>query len=381
MAKRDYYKVLDLARNANEAEVKKAYRRLAMKFHPDRNPGDHDAEENFKEAKEAYEVLSDTQKRAVYDQYGHAGVEASRNAHSGASGFTGAEAFSDIFGDVFGDIFGGARRSGGGPQVFRGADLRYEVELDLAEAVFGRTIEIDVNKFNECELCHGSGAAKGSTPSTCETCGGSGQMRVSQGFFTLQQTCPHCRGSGRIVRNPCDQCLGQGRIRRAKKLSVKIPPGVDTGDRVRLAGEGEAGRNGGPAGDLYAEVRVREHAIFERDGVHLSCEVPIGFTTATLGGSIEVPTLDGHVVLKIPAETQSGRVFRLREKGVKSVRGPARGDLFCRVVVETPVHLSNEQRALLRQLDESFKGEGAKHSPRQKTFMEGVKRFFSGGGS
>src|ERR1022692_2023928 len=245
MPKRDYYRVLDLARNASEAEIKKAY--------------------------EAYEVLSETQKRAVYDQYGHAGVEASRNAHSGASGFTGAEAFSDIFGDVFGDIFGGARRGGSGPQVFRGADLRYEVELDLGEAVFGRTIEIDVNKFIECELCRGTGAAKGSAPSTCETCSGTGQVRISQGFFTLQQTCPHCRGSGRIVRNPCDQCLGQGRIRRSKKLSVKIPPGVDTGDRVRLAGEGEAGRNGGPAGDLYAEGSVRDHASFERAGVYLRC--------------------------------------------------------------------------------------------------------------
>ncbi len=378
MAKRDYYKILDVARNASEADIKKAYRRLAMKFHPDRNPGDRDAEEKFKEAKEAYEVLSESQKRALYDQYGHAGVEASRNAHAG-SGFGGAEAFSDIFGDVFGDIFGSARRGGGGPQVFRGADLRYEVELDLAEAVFGHTVEIDVTKFIECEVCHGSGAAKGSQPSTCDTCNGSGQVRISQGFFTLQQTCPHCRGTGRIVRNPCDHCLGQGRVRRAKKLSVKIPPGVDNGDRVRLAGEGEAGRNGGPPGDLYAEVRVREHAIFERDGVHLSCEVPISFTTAALGGSIDVPTLDGQVVLKIPPETQSGRVFRLREKGVKSVRGPTRGDLFCRVMVETPVHLSNEQRALLRELDDSLKHDGNKHSPRQKSFLDGVKRFFSGG--
>src|ERR1700691_5378440 len=379
MAKQDYYKLLDLPRNATEADIKKAYRRLAMKHHPDRNPDDPDAEHKFKEAKEAYEVLSDAQKRAVYDQYGHAGVESSRNAASGA-GAHAAEAFSDIFGDVFGDIFGGARR-GGASEVYRGADLRYEAELDLAEAVFGRTIEIDAHRFVECEVCHGTGAAKGSTPVTCDTCSGSGHVRVSQGFFTLQQTCPHCRGSGRIVRNPCDQCLGQGRIRRNRKLSVKIPPGVDNGDRVRLAGEGEAGRNGGPAGDLYAEVRVREHPIFERDGVHLSCEVPIAFKTATPGGSVEVPTLDGQVVLKIPAETQSGRVFRLREKGVKSVRGSMRGDLFCRVVVETPVHLSNEQRALLRELDESLKRDGGKHSPRQNTFLEGVKRFFSGGGS
>jgi molecular chaperone DnaJ len=378
MAKRDYYKVLDLARNSSEAEIKKSYRRLAMKFHPDRNPGDHEAEEKFKEAKEAYEVLSDAQKRGVYDQHGHAGIEASRNAQGGGSGFGNAEAFSDIFGDVFGDIFGGARR-GGASQVYRGADLRYEAELDLSEAVFGHSLEIDVNKFVECEVCHGSGAAKGSTPINCETCGGSGQVRVSQGFFTLQQTCPHCRGSGRVVRNPCDKCLGQGRIRRPKKLSVKIPAGVDTGDRVRLTGEGEAGRNGGPAGDLYVEVRVREHPIFERDGVHLSCEVPIGFTAATLGGSVEVPTLDGHVVLKIPAETQSGRVFRLREKGVKSVRGASRGDLFCRVVVETPVHLSQEQRALLRAFDESLQHEGNKHTPRQKGFLDAVKRFFAGG--
>jgi molecular chaperone DnaJ len=377
MAKRDYYKVLDVARTATEAEIKKAYRRLAMKFHPDRNPGDHEAEEHFKEAKEAYEILSDTQKRAVYDQYGHQGIEASRNASSAAgAGFHGAEAFSDIFGDVFGDIFG-ARRGGGGPQVFRGADLRYEVELDLSEAVFGKSVEIDVNKFAECEVCHGSGAAKGSAPVTCDTCGGSGQVRISQGFFTLQQTCPHCRGSGRTVRNPCDNCLGQGRIRRGKKLSVKIPAGVDSGDRVRLGGEGEAGRNGGPAGDLYVEVHVREHPIFERDGVHLSCEVPVSFATAALGGTVEVPTLEGQVALKIPAETQSGRVFRLREKGVKSVRGAARGDLFCRVVVETPVNLSHEQRAMLQTFEEALHRGGTKHAPRQKSFLEGVKRFFS----
>jgi molecular chaperone DnaJ len=373
MSKRDYYKVLDVARNASEADMKKAYRRLAMKFHPDRNPGDHEAEEKFKEAKEAYEVLSDAHKRAVYDQYGHAGVESSRGAHTGARG---AEAFSEIFGDVFGDIFGGGRRAGAS-QVYRGADLRYEIELDLPEAVFGRTVEIDISKFVECEVCKGSGAAKGSAPINCETCSGTGQVRVSQGFFTLQQTCPHCRGTGRVVRNPCDQCLGQGRVRRGRKLSVKIPPGVDSGDRVRLGGEGEAGRNGGPPGDLYVEVHVREHPIFERDGIHLSCDVPISFATATLGGSVEVPTLDGAVALKIPAETQSGRVFRLREKGVKSVRNTGRGDLFCRIVVETPVHLSNEQRAMLREFEESIKDDGNKHAPRQKNFLDGVKRFFS----
>ncbi len=379
MAKRDYYKVLDVPRNAAEAEIKKAYRRLAMKYHPDRNPNDREAEEHFKEAKEAYEVLSEPGKRAVYDQYGHAGVEASRAGAAGAGGFHGAEAFGDIFGDVFGDIFGTGRRSAS--QAYRGADLRYEIALDLSEAVFGRTVEIDVNKLVECEVCHGSGAARGTTPSSCDTCGGTGQVRVSQGFFTLQQTCPHCRGTGRIVRNPCDHCLGQGRVRRSKKLQVKIPAGVDSGDRVRLAGEGEVGRNGGPPGDLYVEVQVREHPIFERDGAHLSCEVPISFATAALGGSVEVPTLDGQVVLKIPAETQSGRVFRLRDKGVKSVRGHARGDLFCRVVVETPVNLSQEQRTLLHELDESLQRDGNKHAPRQKSFFDGVKRFFSGSSS
>src|SRR5579862_7465845 len=380
MAKRDYYKVLDVPKTATEADIKKAYRRLAMKYHPDRNPNDREAEERFKEAKEAYEVLSEPSKRSVYDQYGHAGVEASRAGAAGAGGFgfSGAEAFSDVFGDVFGDIFGGRRSAS---QMYRGADLRYEIALDLSEAVFGHSVEIDVNKLVECEVCHGSGAARGSTPSNCDNCGGTGQVRISQGFFTLQQTCPHCRGSGRIVRNPCDTCLGQGRIRRSKKLSVKIPAGVDTGDRVRLAGEGEAGRNGGPPGDLYVEVQVREHPIFERDGVHLSCEVPISFATASLGGSIEVPTLDGQVVLKIPAETQSGRVFRLRDKGVKSVRGQGRGDLFCRVVVETPINLSAEQRKLLQEFDESLRRDGNKHAPRQKSFFDGVKRFFSGSSS
>jgi molecular chaperone DnaJ len=377
MSKQDYYKVLDLPRNAGEADIRKAYRRLAMRHHPDRNPGDKDAEEKFKEAKEAYEILSDAQKRAIYDQHGHAGIDASRQG-GGGSGFGGAEAFGDIFGEVFGDIFGGARR-GGRSQVYRGADLRYQIELELAEAVFGHSAEIELTKLNECEVCHGSGAAKGSNPIQCETCGGAGQVRVAQGFFTLQQTCPQCRGTGRIVRNPCDACLGQGRVRRHRKLSVKIPAGVDTGDRVRLSGEGEAGRNGGPPGDLYVEVHVREHAIFERDGAHLSCEVPVSFVTAALGGSIEVPTLSGQVMLKIPAETQSGRVFRLKDKGVRQARGGEQGDLFCRVMVETPVKLSTEQRELLQRFDELLHKDGQRHAPRQKSFLEGVKSFFSGG--
>ncbi|HEY1875466.1 MAG TPA: molecular chaperone DnaJ [Steroidobacteraceae bacterium] len=377
MAKRDYYKVLDVPRGATEAEIKKAYRRLAMKYHPDRNPNDRDAEEAFKEAKEACEVLTDAHKRAAYDQYGHAGVEAASRQGSGRGGF-GPDAFSDIFGDVFGDIFGSARRSSRS-QVYRGADLRYELELDLPQAVFGHQIEIELERLAECEVCHGSGAAKGSSPSTCETCGGAGQVRIAQGFFQLQQTCPRCRGAGTIVRNPCDACLGQGRVRRSRTLSVKVPAGVDTGDRVRLTGEGEAGRNGGPHGDLYVEIHVREHPIFERDGVHLSCEVPVSFATAALGGSVNVPTLEGDVALKVPAETQSGRVFRLRDKGVKPVRGGARGDLFCRVVVETPVHLSAEQRELVRQLEESLKAHGSRHAPREKGFLEGVRRFFATG--
>jgi len=376
MAKRDYYKVLDVARDATEADIKKAYRRLAMKLHPDRNPDDKGAEEQFKEAKEAYEVLSDAQKRAAYDHYGHEGLEAQRGG-GGGPGVNPGEAFGDIFGDVFGDIFGGGRR-GGRSQVFRGADLRYELELDLNQAVFGASIEIDVPKLCECETCQGSGAAKGSNPIQCETCHGSGQVRVTQGFFQLQQACPRCRGTGKIVKNPCDTCLGQGRVRRTKKLAVKIPPGVDNGDRIRLSGEGEAGRNGGPSGDLYVEVHVRPHEIFEREGEHLSCEVPVSFVTAALGGTVVVPTLEGQVSLKIPAETQSGRVFRLRDKGVKPVRGGSRGDLFCKVMVETPVKLSSEQKDLLRKFESSLKADDGRHTPREEGFFEGVKRFFTG---
>ena len=372
MSKRDYYKVLDVPRSATEAEIKKAYRRLAMKYHPDRNPHDAEAEGRFKEAKEACEVLTDEHKRAAYDQYGHAGVEA---ASRGGRGGFGGDAFSDIFGDVFGDIFG-ARRAGGRSQVFRGADLRYELQLDLSQAVFGHSVEIEVPKLVECETCSGSGAAKGSSAVACDGCGGSGQIRVSQGFFQLQQTCPRCRGAGTIIKNPCDTCLGQGRVRRTRKLSVKVPAGVDTGDRIRLNGEGEAGRNGGPPGDLYVEMHVKEHPIFEREGEHLSCEVPVSFATASLGGSINVPTLEGDVTLKIPAETQSGRVFRLRDKGVQPVRGGARGDLFCRVVIETPVNLSVEQKELIRKLEATLT---ARHAPRAEGFFEGVKRFFSGG--
>jgi molecular chaperone DnaJ len=370
MSKRDYYTVLDVARTATEVEIKKSYRRLAMKFHPDRNPNDHEAEEKFKECKEAYEVLTDAQKRAIYDQYGHEGLA----ARGGGGGFSAADAFSDIFGDVFGDIFGGGRR--GGRQVFRGADLRYDLELDLEQAVFGHESEVEFTTLGECETCKGSGAEPNSKSVTCETCHGSGQVRMQQGIFAVQQTCPRCKGRGQVITQPCDKCLGQGRIRKKKNVAVKVPAGVDNGDRIRLAGEGEAGRNGGPPGDLYVEIRVREHAIFERDGSHLSCEVPVSFAIATLGGTVEVPTLGGNVDLKVPAESQSGRVFRLREKGVKPVRGGPTGDLFCRVVVETPVNLTDEQKALLRKLEESMHASTRNHSPRQHSWLDGVKRFF-----
>ncbi len=323
-----------------------------MKLHPDRNPDDTAAEEQFKEVKEAYEVLSDAQKRATYDQYGHAGLDQSRGGGGGA-GMHPGEAFGDIFGDVFGDIFGGGRR-GGRSQVYRGADLRYEPG---ARPRPGRVRHDRRDRGAQAldlrNLQRERRASQGSNPIQCDGCHGTGQVRIAQGFFQLQQTCPRCRGSGKIIKNPCDTCLGRGRVRRSKTLSVKIPAGVDNGDRVRLGGEGEAGRNGGPSGDLYVEVRVREHEIFEREGEHLSCEVPVSFATAVLGGTVLVPTLEGQVSLKIPSETQSGKVFRLREKGVKPVRGGGRGDLYCRVMVETPVNLNSEQRDLLRKFEDS----------------------------
>ena len=373
MSKRDYYQVLDVARTASEADIKKAYRRLAMKYHPDRNPDDAEATEKFKEVKEAYEVLTDAQKRAIYDQHGHAGLDGARAG--GGAGFDPRDAFGDIFGDVFGDIFGVGRR--GRSQVFRGADLRYELELTLEQAVFGGTVNIDFATMVECGECSGSGSAKGAKPATCDTCRGAGQVRMQQGFFTVQQTCPRCNGRGQVISDPCGGCRGQGRVRKNKTLSVKVPPGVDTADRIRLSGEGEAGRNGGPPGDLYVEVRVKDHPIFERDGAHLSCEVPVSFATATLGGSIDVPTLGGNATIKIPAETQSGRVFRLREKGIHPVRGGPVGDLFCRIVVETPVNLSREQKDLLRKFDESLQKDARHHHPREETWLDGVKRFFS----
>ncbi|MFT4465212.1 MAG: molecular chaperone DnaJ [Sodalis sp. (in: enterobacteria)] len=373
MAKSDYYEILGVSRDAEEREIKKAYKRLAMKFHPDRNPGNAEAEAKFKEIKEAYEVLTDAQKRAAYDQYGHAAFEQGGMGGGGFGGGAGGADFSDIFGDVFGDIFGGGRRQ----RASRGADLRYNMELSLEEAVRGVTREIRIPTLEECDVCHGSGAKPGTSAVTCPTCHGQGQVQMRQGFFAVQQTCPTCQGQGKIIKDPCTKCHGHGRVEKSKTLSVKIPAGVDTGDRIRLTGEGEAGEHGAAAGDLYVQVQVRKHPIFEREENNLYCEVPINFAMAALGGEIEVPTLDGRVKLKVPAETQTGKLFRMRGKGVKSVRGGSQGDLLCRVVVETPVKLNERQKQLLRELEESFGGpSGDQNSPRSKSFLDGVKKFF-----
>jgi molecular chaperone DnaJ len=377
MSKRDYYDVLGVSKNASEAELKKAYRRAAQKHHPDRNPDDKQAEESFKECKEAWEVLSDSQKRAAYDQFGHAGVDPSMGGGAGPGGAGFGGGFNDIFGDVFGDIFGGGR-GGGGQRVYRGSDLRYNLDLSLEDAVAGTEVKIRIPTQVSCTECNGSGARKGSSPTQCTTCGGRGQVRMQQGFFSVQQTCPHCRGSGSIITDPCHKCHGKGRVSEHKTLSVKVPAGVDTGDRIRLAGEGEAGESGGPPGDLYVQIQVKEHPIFVREENHLYCEVPISFTTAALGGELEVPTLKGRVNLKIPAETQTGRMFRMRGKGVKPVRGGAVGDLICKVKVETPVNLTRKQKDLLREFTGHMDEGGSRHSPQASSWMDGVKKFFDG---
>ncbi|WP_296057332.1 molecular chaperone DnaJ [uncultured Amphritea sp.] len=376
MSKKDFYDVLGVAKDASDRDIKKAFRRMAMKYHPDRNPDDNAAEDAFKEVNEAYEVLSDKQKKAAYDQYGHAGID--QNGMGGQGGFGGgAGGFGDIFGDVFGDIFGqqghgGGRRS----HVQRGADLRYTMDLSLEEAVKGCEKTITVPTLVACEVCDGSGAKPGTSAKTCGTCGGIGQVRMQQGFFSVQQTCPSCHGEGQVVSDPCTSCHGQGRKQQTKKLSVKIPAGVDTGDRIRLSGEGEAGSHGGPSGDLFVQVNVRDHAIFERDGKHLYCEVPISFIDAALGGELEVPTLESRVKLKIPAETQTGKLFRLRGKGIKPVRGGAVGDLLVRVVVETPVNLSGKQKELLREFESAMDERQKHHGPKKHGFFDSVKKFF-----
>ncbi|HVF65123.1 MAG TPA: molecular chaperone DnaJ [Casimicrobiaceae bacterium] len=373
MAKRDYYSVLGVNRDASDDDLKKAYRKLAMKHHPDRNPDNKTAEESFKEGKEAYEVLTDPKKRAAYDQFGHAGVDASAGfgGRAGPEGFGG---FADAFGDIFGEIFGQGRAARGNG-MFRGADLRYNLELPLEEAARGTEAKIRIPTLEQCGTCDGSGAKPGTKPSTCTTCNGRGEVRVSQGFFSIQQTCPNCRGTGKVVADPCATCDGAGRLRKHKTLSVKIPAGVDQDDRIRLAGEGEAGVNGGPNGDLYVVVQLKPHAVFQREGADLHCEMPISFATVALGGEIEIPTLDGHAKLKIPAETQAGQVFRLRNKGIRPVRGSVTGDLYCHVAIETPVRLTARQKELLREFETISQEDPAAHTPRAKGFFDRVREF------
>ncbi len=373
MAKKDYYEVLGVSKNADEREIKKAYKRLAMKYHPDKNQDNKaESEAKFKEVKEAYEILTDPQKKAAYDQYGHAAFEQGHGGGGvgGIGGFGGAS-----FDDLFSDIFGGGR--GRSQAQARGDDLQYNITLTLEEAAAGVSKEIKVPTWATCDTCHGQGTEKASDVITCDTCHGQGVVQMRQGFFAVQQECPNCHGRGQIVKNPCKKCHGQGRVQKTKTLSVTIPAGVDTGNRIRLSGEGEAGLNGAPAGDLYVQVQVKPHAIFERDGTNLHCEIPINIVLASLGGEVDVPTLNGKVSLTIPAETQTGKMFRLRGKGIKSLRGSAMGDLYCHVVVETPVNLTSKQKELLKELGDSFKADtSAKHSPKEKSFFDKVKKFF-----
>ena len=378
MSKRDFYEVLGVSKTASDDEIKKAYRKLAMKHHPDRNQGEKskEAEEKFKEAKEAYEMLSDSQKRAAYDQYGHAGVDP--NMRGGMGGGDMGGGFAEAFGDIFGDMFGGQRGSQrGGRQVYRGNDLSYSMEITLEEAAKGKDAQIRIPSWDACDTCHGSGAKPGTSPKTCTTCGGQGSVQMRQGFFSVQQTCPHCRGTGKIIPEPCTTCSGQGKIKRQKTLEVKIPAGIDDGMRIRSTGNGEPGMNGGPPGDLYIEIRIKEHDIFEREGDDLHCQVPVSFITAALGGEIEVPTLQGKAAIDIPEGTQAGKQFRLRGKGIKGVRSSYPGDLYCHIVVETPVKLTEYQRKLLRELEESLKKGGGKHSPSGESWTDKLKRFFS----
>jgi molecular chaperone DnaJ len=380
MAKRDYYEVLGVAKNASDEDIKKAYRKLAMKYHPDRNQGDgaKKAEESFKEVKEAYELLSDPQKRAVYDQHGHAGVDASMGGGSGGAGPEGFGGFAEAFGDIFGDIFGGAggRRGGGGQQVYRGSDLSYAMEISLEEAAHGKDTQIRIPTWDTCDTCKGSGAKPGTSPKTCSTCAGNGTVQMRQGFFSIQQTCPQCKGSGKVIPEPCTACNGAGKIKRQKTLEVKIPAGINEGMRIRSAGNGEPGTNGGPAGDLYIEIRIKRHDIFERDGDDLHCTVPVSMTTAALGGAIEVPTLGSKAEIELPEGTQHGKTFRLRGKGVKGIRSTYPGDLYCHIHVETPVKMTEHQRKLMRELEESFKGAGDRHSPNAKSWTDRVKDLF-----
>ncbi|MCX7946220.1 MAG: molecular chaperone DnaJ [Hydrogenophilus sp.] len=371
----DLYAVLGVSRDATADEIKKAYRRLAMKYHPDRNPGDKAAEEKFKEIQRAYDILSDEQKRAAYDRYGLAGVDPSAAAAAGASARA-FEEFASAFGDIFEDLFGSSSRRTRS-QVYRGADLRYTLEITLEEAAHGTTKTIRVPSFEICGSCRGTGARPGTAPKLCPSCGGSGQIRIQQGFFSIQQTCPECHGSGRVIADPCPECRGSGRIKRQKTLEVKIPAGIDTGMRLRQSGYGEPGINGGPPGDLYVEIQVKPHPVFQRDGDDLHCEMPISIVTAALGGEIEIPTLDGIARIKIPPETQTGQTFRLRGKGIRNVRHHGVGDLYCHVVVETPVNLTERQKELLKEFEAIGRDHLAHQQPKSKSWLDRVREFFT----
>ena len=364
MSKRDYYEVLGVVKTATDVEIKSAYRKLAMKHHPDKNPGDHTAEDKFKEAAEAYAILADAEKRTLYDRYGHAGVTSAAGAGFDPSVFNGFEDILGNLGDIFGfgDLFGGGRRRGG-PQ--RGGHLRYDLEITFEESARGVETSIQIPRQENCDTCHGTGAAPGTTPTTCPQCRGQGQLRSQQGFFTVARTCPQCRGAGKIIAKPCATCRGAGRVARERKIKVKIPAGIATGQQLRVQGEGEGGSGGGPAGDLFVAVHVQEHEFFRRDGVNLFCEIPVNFTTLALGGEIDVRTLDGKEAVKIPEGTQTGTTLRLRGKGMPDVSGRGRGDLFATVQVLTPKRLSREQRALLDQLAKVLPAEEFEPRPRE----------------
>jgi molecular chaperone DnaJ len=372
MAKRDYYELLGVQKGASGDEIKKAFRKLAMQHHPDRNPGDATAEHKFKELNEAYDVLKDEQKRAAYDRFGHAAFENGRGGNPGDFGF--AQGFADIFDEMFGDFVGGRRRDNGNP---RGEDVRYNLEITLDDAFKGRQTTIRVPTLTGCEVCNGSGATPGSKPATCQTCHGNGRVRAQQGFFTIERACPTCHGAGRVIENPCRACNGQGRLRKEKTLSVSIPAGVEDGTRIRLAGEGEAGVRGGSAGDLYIFLSVRPHRFFIRDGADIHCKVPISMTVAALGGALEVPTLDGTMArLNIAAGTQSGNQMRLRGKGMTVLRSPARGDMLIELVVETPQHLNKKQQEILREFEKA--GDRNRTSPASEGFFSRMKEFLAG---
>jgi molecular chaperone DnaJ len=373
MAKQDFYDTLGVAKGASADELKKAYRKLAMQYHPDRNPGDKAAEHKFKEISEAYDVLKDDQKRAAYDRFGHAAFEngsaGPRGAGAGDFGF--ASGFADIFDEMFGDFVGGRR----GQTNQRGSDLRYNLEVSLEEAFKGSTAQIRVPTSVGCDHCKGSGSEAGSRPVTCSTCAGAGKVRAQQGFFTIERTCPSCGGAGRVIENPCKVCGGQGRVRREKTLSVNIPAGVEDGTRIRLAGEGEAGLRGSAPGDLYIFLSVSPHRLFQRDGANIHCRVPIPMTTAALGGSLEVPTIDGvRARVTIPPGTQSGHQFRLKGKGMSVLRSPARGDMYIEAVIETPVSLNKRQQELLKEFERA--GDKDKTSPESEGFFARVKEFW-----